>query len=205
MKSRRTFCQALAACTVASASGLARGSFLFPGEDFSAPASYLDGRPATTLRMDATDSGPILRHGSGPNRCDTLGAREAICFKAGDTYYLHYDGAGPKGWLACLATSKDLHHWDLKGPILDFGAPGERDSASASSPWTVFDGEWWHMFYVGCQKTSPPPALIPSTPYYTLAAKSRHPDGPWISRSRWSLFCPSRARTILKSPAPARL
>jgi len=127
MRSRRTFCQALAACTVAGASDLARGSAMFGGQDFSAPASYIDGRPATTLRMAATDSGRILRHGSGPNRCDYLGAREAICFKAGDTYYLHYDGAGPTGWLACLATSKDLHHWDLKGPVLDYGAPGERD------------------------------------------------------------------------------
>lgn len=24
------------------------------------------------------------------------------------TYYMHYDAAGPKGWLAALATSKDL-------------------------------------------------------------------------------------------------
>lgn len=110
--------------------------------------------------------------------------REAICFKAGNTYYLHYDGAGPTGWLACLATSKDLQRWNLKGPILDYGAPGERDSASASSPWTVFDGEWWHMFYLGCQKTSPPPNRVPSTPYYTLTAKSRHPFGPWIKQKQ---------------------
>lgn len=184
MKSRRTFCQALVACTLASASDLVRGKSSFSLEEYSAPASYPDGRPATTLRMDATDSGPIIRHGTGPNRCDYLGAREAICFKAGDTYYLHYDGAGPTGWLACLATSKDLHHWDLKGPVLDYGAPGEKDSASASSPWTVFDGEWWHMFYLGCQTTTPPPDRIPSTPYYTLTAKSRHPYGPWVKQKQ---------------------
>jgi hypothetical protein len=28
---------------------------------------------------------------------------------------MHYDGAGPKGWLACLATSTDLAHWAKKG------------------------------------------------------------------------------------------
>ena len=48
--------------------------------------------------MDAADSGPILRHGVGPDRCDFLGAREAICFRFKGTYYLHYDGAGPTGW-----------------------------------------------------------------------------------------------------------
>jgi predicted GH43/DUF377 family glycosyl hydrolase len=155
---------------------------MFSAENPSEQKSYPDGRPATTLRMDATDSGPFIRHGSGPNRCDYLGCREAICFKVGDTYYLHYDGAGPTGWLACLATSKDLQHWDLKGPVLSLGAPNERDSASASSPWTIFDGEWWHMFYMGCQNITPPPDRIPSTPYYTLTAKSKHPYGPWVKQ-----------------------
>ena len=30
----------------------------------------------------------------------------------------------PKGWLVCLAISKDLKTWEKKGPILDFGKPG---------------------------------------------------------------------------------
>jgi len=156
----------------------------------STPAAYPDGRPAATLRMDAVDSGPIIRHGSGPDRCDYMGAREAICFQAGDTYYLHYDGAGPKGWLACLATSKDLRHWDLKGPVLDFGAPGDRDAKSASSPWTIFDGEWWHMFYLGAIRTSPYPDLIPSPPYFTMKARSKRPDGPWIKQKDVIPFLP---------------
>ena len=44
---------------------------------------------------------------------------------------LHYDGAGPKGWLACLATSKDLVNWTKHEPVLDFGAQGslQRDGA----------------------------------------------------------------------------
>ena len=90
------------------------------------PIAYPDGRPAARLRMDAKDQGPVLRHGDGPNRCDHLGARDIWAFKAGDTYYMHYDGAGPKGWLACLATSKDLVHWQKKGPVLDLGAAGQR-------------------------------------------------------------------------------
>jgi len=132
--------------------------------------------------MDATDSGPIVRHGQGPAKCDYLGVREAICFGFRGTYYLHYDGAGPTGWRACLAVSRDLRQWDLKGPVLELGAPGDDDAGTASSPWTIFDGQWWHMFYVGCRKTSPPPNRIPSVPYFTLAAKSRHPQGPWIKQ-----------------------
>jgi len=205
LKTRRTFCQTLAACTLASASDLVRGKSIVSLQEYSAPTSYPDGRPATTLRMDATDSGPIIRHGSGPNRCDYLGAREAICFKAGDTYYLHYDGAGPKGWLACLATSKDMHHWDLKGPVLNFGAPGERDSGSASSPWTVFDGEWWHMFYVGCQNVSPAPDLIPSTPYYTLTAKSRNPYGPWVKQKQVVPFLPKPGSYYSEEASPGQI
>jgi predicted GH43/DUF377 family glycosyl hydrolase len=143
---------------------------------------YADDRPATVLRLDAMDSGPIIRHGQGPARCDDLGAREAICFRSNNTYYLHYDGAGPTGWLACLAVSRDLRHWDRKGPVLDLGAPGADDAGTASSPWTVFDGKWWHMFYVGSRTTSPAPNRIPAVPYFTLAAKSLHPQGPWTKQ-----------------------
>jgi predicted GH43/DUF377 family glycosyl hydrolase len=143
---------------------------------------YPDGRPATVLRLDATDSGPIIRHGEGPARCDDLGAREAICFRSNNTYYLHYDGAGPTGWLACLAVSRDLRHWDRKGPVLELGAPGADDAGTASSPWTVFDGQWWHMFYVGSRTTSAPPNRIPAVPYFTLAAKSLHPQDPWTKQ-----------------------
>ena len=153
-----------------------------------APRCYSDGRPVATMRLDALDSGPIIRHGAGPNRCDYLGAREAIAFQAGDTYYLHYDGAGPRGWLACLATSKDLHHWDLKGPVLDLGAKGEDDSGTASSPWTIFDGKLWHMFYVGTPFTTPAPDRIPAVPYYTLTATAPTPAGPWTKKIGFKPF-----------------
>jgi hypothetical protein len=45
-----------------------------------------------------------------------------------------------------------------------------------------FDGKWWHMFYVGRRTTSPAPNRIPAVPYFTLAAKSRHPQGPWVKQ-----------------------
>ncbi len=145
-------------------------------------ATYPDGRPAAHLRMEARDQGIVLRHGSGPDQCDRLGARDVWVFEVGGTYYLHYDGAGPKGWLACLATSTDRVHWTGKGPVLDFGAPGEDDSASASYGVTYFDGKTWHMFYLGTPHTSPAPDLIPAFPYLTMKARSSSPAGPWIKQ-----------------------
>jgi predicted GH43/DUF377 family glycosyl hydrolase len=144
--------------------------------------SYPDGRPVATLRLDATDQGVVLKHGDGPGQCDVLGARDVWVYQAGRTYYMHYDGAGRKGWLACLATSTDLIHWQKKGPILDFGKPGDDDSASASYGVTYFDGKTWHMFYLGTPHTSPPPDLIPAFPYLTMKAYSQSPAGPWVKQ-----------------------
>ena len=143
------------------------------------PKAYKDGRPAALYRLNALDSGRVLLHGDGPLQCDYLGAREAIVFEWKGTYYLHYDGAGPKGWLACLATSKDLTHWTKHGSILDFGPKGSLDSASASSPWVYFDGSQWHMFYLGTPNTTPAPDFIPTFPYLTMKAQSKSPSGPW--------------------------
>lgn len=142
-------------------------------------AKYPDNRPAARYRMDAKDQGVILKHGDGPNECDKLGAREAMIFEEKGAYHLFYDGAGPKGWLACLATSRDLKTWEKKGPALDFGKPGEMDSAAACSPWVYFDGKEWHMFYLGTPNVSPPPDRIPSFPYLTMKAKSKALAGPW--------------------------
>jgi predicted GH43/DUF377 family glycosyl hydrolase len=132
--------------------------------------------------MDAQDQGVVLRYGDGPDGCDALGAREASVFESGGVYFLHYDGAGPRGWRACLATSSDLVHWTKKGPILDFGAQGEPDSACACSPWVYCDGKTWHMFYVGTPFTTPAPEYIPAVPYLTLKARSASPSGPWTKQ-----------------------
>lgn len=143
------------------------------------PAEYPDHRQAARYRMDAQDQGIVMRHSDGPGLCDTLGARDVWVFKDAGTYYMHYDGAGPKGWLACLATSTDLIHWTKKGPVLDFGAKGEDDFASASYGVTYRDGTTWHMFYLGTPHTSPAPDLIPAFPYLTMKARANSPAGPW--------------------------
>lgn len=147
-----------------------------------AESKYADGRPAATLRMDAKDQGVVLKHGDGPGQCDKLGARDVWVYEADGTYYMHYDGAGPMGWLACLATSKDLEHWEKKGPVLELGAKGEMDSASASYGVTFFDGTIWHMFYLGTPNVSPAPDLVPSFPYLTMKAKGAGPAGPWTKQ-----------------------
>ena len=142
-------------------------------------ATYADGRPAAKWRLEARDQGVVLRHGGGPEHCDALGTRDVWVWCHADIYYLHYDGAGPKGWLACLATSRDLVHWTTKGPVLDLGKAGEDDSASASYGVTYFDGRQWHMFYMGTPHVTPAPDFIPAFPYLTMKACARSPEGPW--------------------------
>ena len=146
---------------------------------FGQTSLYKDGRSSTALRLEAQDSGIVMRHGAGPDDCDKYGAREAIVYEHEGKYYLHYDGAGPKGWLACLAVSEDLKDWELLGPVLDLGPPGSRDSAAASSPWVFHEGGRWHMFYLGTPNASPPPDRVPRFPYLTLKATSDSPRGPW--------------------------
>lgn len=143
---------------------------------------YPDKRPSAAFRMDARDDGIVLRHGDGPNKCDVLGARDVWVYEADGTYYMNYDGAGPKGWLCCLAVSKDLKQWEKKGPVLDFGPAGSKDSASASYGVTFQEGGVWHMFYLGTPHTSPAPDLIPAFPYLTLKAKGNSPAGPWVKQ-----------------------
>ena len=66
--------------------------------------------------------------------------------------------------------------------MLDFGKPGQDDSASASYGVTHFDGKTWHMFYLGTPHTSPAPDLIPAFPYLTMKARADSPAGPWTKQ-----------------------
>ncbi len=144
--------------------------------------AYLDGRPRAIMRLEAQDEGIVLRYGDGPQGCDAMGAREAIVFASQGTFYLHYDGAGARGWQACLAISDDLVNWTKKGPILELGAPGEPDSACACAPWVYREGDEWHMFYVATNLATPAPEFIPAVPYITCKARSANPQGPWTKQ-----------------------
>ncbi|MGI8904981.1 MAG: hypothetical protein ACR2IE_00630 [Candidatus Sumerlaeaceae bacterium] len=145
-------------------------------------AAYPDGRPEAKNRMDAKDHGVVLRHGTAPQQCDYLGARDIWVWQHGDTVFMHYDAAGPKGWLCALATSSDLTSWTTHGPVLELGPPGSDDSKSASYGTTYLENGTWHMFYLGTPNVTPPPDLVPSFPYLTLKAQSKSPYGPWTKQ-----------------------
>lgn len=133
-----------------------------------------------TLRLDAKDAGVLMKHGDGPGQCDITGAREPTLIEQDGKYHLFYDGGGAKGWLACLATSKDMKTWTKHGPVLDYGAAGEPDAGGAVSPWFVQEGGIWHMFYVTAQGTGPAPGFIPAAPYNSGHASSKSLMGPWV-------------------------
>lgn len=166
---------------------------------------YSDGRPSAVLRLDAEDQGVVLKHGGGPGRCDDLGARDIWVTEANGTYYLHYDGAGPVGWLACLATSPDLVNWTKRGPVLALGQPGEMDSASASYGVTYHDGKTWHMFYLGTPHASPAPYLVPSFPYTTMKARADSPEGPWTKQRGVTPFVPKKDSYYSDTASPGHI
>ena len=121
--------------------------------------------PAPRCRLVVEDYGRILRHGDGPGQCDVNGARNPSIMEENGTYYLFYDGAGPTGFINCLATSKDMVHWKKHGFTLPLGVPGEPDAGFAGSPWFVKEGDTWHMFYVTSATMTGPPELIGEAPY----------------------------------------
>jgi predicted GH43/DUF377 family glycosyl hydrolase len=185
-----------------SAAAEESGSLVVP---VSAATSYQDGRPTANYRLPATDQGVVLRHGDGPGQCDYLGARDVWVWEDQGAYYMHYDGAGLKGWLACLATSKDAIHWEKKGPVLDFGKPGSEDSASASYGTTYFDGNQWQMFYLGTPNATPAPYFIPAFPYLTMKATSASPTGPWVKQPKVVPFRPTPGTYYSVTASPGQI
>lgn len=171
----------------------------------AAPIVYPDGRPAARFRLEARDAGIVFRHGKGPGGCDSLGARDIWVWRVGSTYYMHYDGAGARGWLACLATSSDAVSWKAHGPALNLGNPGERDAASASYGVTYLDKGKWHMFYLGTPHTSPPPDLVPAFPYLTMKAEGLNPTGPWRKQYDVTPFTPKAGTYYSATASPGHI
>lgn len=164
---------------------------------------YKDRRPECKYRMDAMDKGIVMPYGGGPDSCDYLGARDLWVFKADDsTFCMHYDAAGPKWWLTSLAISKDLVHWEKRGPVLQLGGKEDPDSKSASYGTTYFDGKKWHMFYLGTPNVSSWPNLIPSFPYLNMKAESNSPYGPWKKRRDITPFGPKEGSFYSSTTSP---
>ncbi len=167
------------------------------------PVQYKDNRPTCKYRMEATDIGVVLPYGDGPDSCDFLGARDLWLYRANDSVFcMHYDASGPKGWLASLAISKDLVHWDKKGPVLELGKKDEPDSRSASYGTTFFDGRKWHMFYLGTPNVTPAPDFIPSFPYLNMKAESLSPFGPWTKKRDIVPFTPKEGTFYSSTASP---
>ncbi len=78
------------------------------------------------------------------------GLEDPRLVKIGDTYYLTYTGYNKKDAQLCLATSKDLVHWDRKGVILP-AYKGRWNvgwtKAGAIVPEKI-DGKYW-MYFLG--------------------------------------------------------
>jgi predicted GH43/DUF377 family glycosyl hydrolase len=176
-------------------SGIVRGQEPKSGTQIKAVSDfkiYSDKRPSARYRLESNDFGVVLKHGQGPDSCDYLGARDIWVREHLGKYYMHYDGAGPKGWLACLAVSQDLRTWTATGPILDFGDYKQKDCASASYGTTYFDGTKWHLFYLGTPHVTKKPDYIPAFPYLTMKAEGNSPTGPWKKRYDITPFEPQK-------------
>ena len=194
--SRRDFVLAGMAGVTLGGVGVAR---LLDGDAPSAPAARpspctpppaTSTRPAPNTRLEAVDAGIVLRHGDGPGGCDAIGARDVVAWIHEDRWYLHYDGAGPQGWLLCLATSDDGRTWTKHGPVLDFGPPGSPDAGSASYGIPVPTPQGWHLFYLGAASSTGPPDRVPAAPYVTLKARGPGPMGPWTKQPEVIPFTP---------------
>jgi predicted GH43/DUF377 family glycosyl hydrolase len=178
-------------------------AMLVPVKSFA--QAYTDGRPVAKFRMNATDSGRVLIHGDGPGNCDLHGARDVWVYQGGDTFYMNYDGAGPHGWMACLATSRDLVHWQKKGAVLALGKKGEMDSASASYGTTYRDDAGtWHLFYLGTPNAVAPD-FIPAFPYTTMKAKGSSPTGLWIKQPDVIPFRPTPGTYYSATASPGQI
>lgn len=135
----------------------------------------------TIARMDAYDSVPVLTHGE-PEFGDQHNARDVWVFEHDGLFFMHYDAAGADGWLSALATSVDGKQWTKHGPILQLGSVDSQDSASASYGTTFYDGDRWHMFYLGTPNVTDDELKTPSFPYMTMKAEASNPAGPWRKR-----------------------
>lgn len=168
-------------------------------------AAYPDGRAVATLRYDAQDQGIVLPYGHCPHDCDKYGARDVWVFAYKGRYYMHYDAAGPTGWLTALATSRDLVHWKERGTVLTLGKAGEDDSASASYGTTYYDGKTWHMFYMGTPHATAAPNRIPSFPYMTMKARAHGPQGPWEKEPGVTPFRPQAGTYYSTTASPGEI
>jgi len=78
------------------------------------------------------------------------GVEDPRLVQFGDTYYLTYTGYNKKDAQLCLATSKDLIHWDRKGVIIpaNKGNWNVKWTKSGAIVPDKIDGKYW-MYFLG--------------------------------------------------------
>jgi len=78
------------------------------------------------------------------------GVEDPRLVQFGDTYYLTYTGYNKKDAQLCLATSKDLIHWERKGVIMpaDKGNWNVKWTKSGAIVPEKIDGKYW-MYFLG--------------------------------------------------------
>jgi predicted GH43/DUF377 family glycosyl hydrolase len=78
------------------------------------------------------------------------GVEDPRLVQFGDTYYLTYTGYNKKDAQLCLATSKDLIHWDRKGVIIpaNKGNWNVKWTKSGAIVPQKIDGKYW-MYFLG--------------------------------------------------------
>jgi predicted GH43/DUF377 family glycosyl hydrolase len=81
------------------------------------------------------------------------GVEDPRVLKIGDLYYLTYTGYNLRDAQLCLATSKDLIHWDRKGVILPAykGSWNTQWTKSGAIVPQQINGKWW-MYYLGTKR-----------------------------------------------------
>ncbi len=170
------YCIGLAAQIQVDATRLTQTPVLSPGQDwrskgvFNAAAAKRGSR--TVLLFRAQDAKGVSRIGYAESR-DGLhfitrpepvlwpeadyerggGVEDPRLIQIGKLYYMTYTGYNGHDAQLCLATSRDLIHWDRKGVIL----PAYKGTwntqwtkSGAIVPWKIA-GKWW-MYYLGTKR-----------------------------------------------------
>jgi len=78
------------------------------------------------------------------------GVEDPRVLKIGDTYYMTYTGYNKHDAQLCMATSKDLIHWERKGILLPAykGTWNTKWTKSGAIVPEKINGKWW-MYYLG--------------------------------------------------------
>ena len=125
------------------------------------------------------------------------GVEDPRLVQFGDTYYLTYTGYNKKDAQLCLATSKDLIHWDRKGVIIpaNKGNWNVKWTKSGAIVPEKIDGKYW-MYFLGTSADNKDQAGLATSTDLLTGPKPRQP--------RRCRSDPATSIPELPSPAPRR-